>query len=71
MNTVPSLSTAAAATSISLAIIVILRWALHLIHVDLPPDVGTAIGTILTNVFHWFVIKPNCFSIFSDVEPQK
>lgn len=61
MNTTPSLSTAAASGSVSLAFVVVLQWLLSLIHIDLPGDVQTALSTILTAVIHWAMTQPNYF----------
>jgi len=66
MNLTPSLSTAAAATSVSLAIVVVLQWLLALAHIDLPADVQTALGTILTNLIHWIMIKEH----IPDIPPK-
>lgn len=68
MNTTPSLSTAAASGSVSLAVVVVLQWLLSLIRIDLPADVQTALSTILTAVIHWLMTNPNCLKCLKKTE---
>jgi hypothetical protein len=63
MNMTPTLSTAAASTSVGLASVVVFVWFLSFFHVSVPADVATALGTIATNGVHWFMTKPNCFKL--------
>jgi len=59
MNSTPSLSTAAASSSVSLALVVIIQWLLEYAHIDMPADVQTAVATVLTSAIHYAMIKPN------------
>lgn len=63
MNNSPSLSTAAASSSISMSISVILQWLLSFVHVSMTPDVQTAFATILTAIIHYYLTMPNCFQL--------
>ena len=60
MNSTPSLSTAAAASSVSMSIAVILEWLLSFAHISMTPDVQTAFATVLTAVIHYYLTMPNC-----------
>jgi len=59
MNTSPSLSTAAASSSVSLALVVILEWLLGYVHIVMPADVQTAVATVLTSAIHYAMINPD------------
>jgi len=61
MNSTPSLSTAAAASSVSMSIAVILEWLLSFVHISMTPDVQTAFATVLTAAIHYYLTTPNCF----------
>ena len=61
MNSTPSLSTAAAASSVSMSIAVILEWLLSFAHISMTPDVQTAFATVLTAAIHYYLTMPNCF----------
>jgi hypothetical protein len=52
-----SLSTAAASGTVSLAIVVVLQWLLALQGLQIPADVATALGTLITAIVHWIVTK--------------
>jgi len=60
MNSTPSLSSAAAASSVSMSIAVILEWLLSFVHISMTPDVQTAFATVLTAVIHYYLTMPNC-----------
>ncbi|MDD2775528.1 MAG: hypothetical protein PHU06_06205 [Gallionella sp.] len=56
----PNTTTVAAATAsgtVSLALIVVLQWALSLAKISLPADVATALATVLAAGVHWFVAR--------------
>jgi len=61
MDMTPSLSTAAASSSVSMSISVILEWLLSFVHISMTPDVQTALATVLTAGIHYYLTKPNCF----------
>ena len=61
MDMTPSLSTAAASSSVSMSISVILEWLLSFVHISMTPDVQTALATVLTAAIHYYLTKPNCF----------
>jgi hypothetical protein len=50
-----TLSTAAASGTASLALIVILQWALSLRGINLPADVATALSTLLAAAVHYLI----------------
>lgn len=53
----PTLSTAAASGSVSLAVVVFLQWLLALRGVQMPADVATALGTLMSAGFHWIIAR--------------
>lgn len=61
MNSTPSLSTAAASSSVAMSISVILDWLMSFIHLSMTPDVETAFATVLTAIIHYYLTMPNCF----------
>jgi peptidoglycan biosynthesis protein MviN/MurJ (putative lipid II flippase) len=56
-NNTPTVYTAAASSSVSLSIVVILEWLLSYAHVTIPPDVEAALGFLIGNGVHWFLTK--------------
>lgn len=58
MSETPSLSTAAASSSVSMSISVIVEWLLSFVHISMTPDVQTAFATVLTAVIHYYLTKP-------------
>jgi hypothetical protein len=56
-NNTPTIYTAAASSSLSLAIVGIARWFLTYVHVNLPPDVEGDFIVIITSIVHWFLTK--------------
>ncbi len=53
----PTLSTAAASGTVSLAFVVLVQWALSLWGVSMPADVASALNTLLAAGVHWFVAR--------------
>jgi len=60
MNSTPSLSTAAASSSVAMSIAVILEWLLSFANISMTPDVQTALATVLTAAVHYYLTKPRC-----------
>ena len=56
-NNTPTVYTAAASSSVSLSIVVILEWLLSYAHVTIPPDAVAALGFLIGNVVHWIITK--------------
>ena len=71
MNTTPTVYTAAASSSISLAFVGIVRWLLSYTHVTIPPDVEGDFIVIITSVVHWYLcrVKPVKIPISTPVAP--
>lgn len=57
MATSPTLSTSAASGGVAGAGVVVLTWALQLLHVRLPPDVAAALMVLAAPVVHYLVAK--------------
>jgi hypothetical protein len=53
----PTLSTAAASGSVSLGAVVILQWLLGSHGIQIPADVATAMGTLLSAGVHCLVAR--------------
>jgi hypothetical protein len=62
MSFTPSLSTAAASTSVAMAIAILIRWFFSFFHITITPDVETAFATIAANVIHWLMANPYVFN---------
>ena len=50
-------STAAASSASAGAIVVILIWALSLVHISVPSDVSVALSVLVSAGVHWIMIK--------------
>lgn len=55
----PTLSTAAASGTVSLAFVVLVQWVLSLRGISMPADVASALSTLLAAGVHWFVARPS------------
>ncbi len=53
----PTLSTAAASGTVSLAFVVVLQWLLMNWNISMPADVASALSTLLAAGVHWFVAR--------------
>jgi hypothetical protein len=57
MNSPATQSTAAASGGVSLAVIVLLQWALSLAGLQITPDVAAAMGAVLAACVHYLIVS--------------
>lgn len=65
----PTLSTAAASGTVALSLVVLLQWLLALRGIQMPADVATATGTLLSAGVHWAVARERPPSSSDTKEP--
>ncbi len=53
----PTLSTAAASGTVSLAIVVVMQWLLTNWKISIPADVASALNTLIAAGVHWLVAR--------------